>query len=135
MDTPIARDVAVAETGAVESRNSIRHVLHSFSAFTEALNATSAHAVLDLLEWQCRSLEKDLDEHRLQLTADAFSILCFRQFVRRAKRGEELAGFDPLPLEHFNFYLKTLRRLVEASVFPQSVITQFEEIFLPDGEE
>lgn len=56
--------------------------LHHFDLFTKTITELPTKAILRALDLECKMLEHDMEQQRLALPEEAFSILCFRQFVR-----------------------------------------------------
>jgi hypothetical protein len=102
---------------------------HYFDLFTRTIAALPIKAVVKTLDLECKMLEDDFERQRLASTEDAFSILCFRQFVRMAKSGEAMQCVKPLPPDHVEFYKETIVRLVQAEELPASAMKQFDYAF------
>ena len=100
-----------------------------FDTFAKTIETLSAEAILEALELESRLLEFDPENYRLYLPADAYSIFCFRQFVRAAKCGEAMPNCKPLPSDHLKFYKQTLVSLVQANELPRSILEQFDTVF------
>jgi hypothetical protein len=75
-----------------------------------------------------RVLEEDLALSRIQPSEDTASILIFCEFLQSAIRGN-LVLPRTLSMEHWTFYVKTVRRLVAAGELPQSVNEDIETAF------
>ncbi len=103
--------------------------LHYFDIFAKTITGLPAGAVAKALDRECKMLEEDSRHQRLASLEDAHSILCFGEFVRRAKFGEAMQGVRPLPADHFEFYKKTIVRLVQANELPPSAMEQFDQAF------
>ena len=97
--------------------------------FAKTVETLSAGAILNVLELESKLLEFDPENYRLYLPADAYSIFCFRQFVRSVKLGKTTSRCKPLPPEHVKFYRQTVTRLIEANELPQSARQQFDNTF------
>ena len=102
-----------------------------FGAFSKMINNLPVQAVIAALELECKMLENDKENRRLDahVQEDTFSILSFGQFVRMAKKGE-VARFDkPLPPDHLEFYRETIVRLVNAGELAPPAMEQFANAF------
>lgn len=88
-----------------------------------------AEAIDKALEHQHHMLEDDLKYNRPIASDEAFSILCFIQFVRMQKRGEVIPCARRLPPDHLDFYRETIARLVHGQALPVSAMEQFERAF------
>ena len=100
-----------------------------FGTFAKTIEALSAEAILKALDLESKMLEYDWENYRLYLEEEAYSIFCFRQFVRKAKLGKTTARCQPLPAEHVKFYRQTVARLIQANELPQSALEQFDNTF------
>ena len=103
--------------------------LQHFDVFVRTITNLPTLAILKALDLECKTLECDLESHRLMSTEDAFSILCFRQFVRMAKQGKVMRCVNPLPPDHTEFYKATIARLIEVKELPQVAVEQFDYTF------
>ncbi len=100
-----------------------------FEIFAKTISKLPTEAILQLLDLECEMLERDAEIHRLYLPRDAYSIFCFRQFVRMVKFGEEMPFCPPLPPDHLEFYKETVVRLVHAKELPESAMKAFDDVF------
>lgn len=100
-----------------------------FDIFARTMKNLSTEAILKALDLESISLERDSGKHRLYLPADAYSIFCFRQFVRAMTHGGAMPNCKPLPPGHLKFYKQTLVRLIQASELPESTLEQFDLAF------
>lgn len=100
-----------------------------FDTFAKTIGALPGEAILKALDLESQTLEHDWENYRLYLPAEAYSIFCFRQFVRKAKVGKTARRCQPLPPAHLKFYRQTVARLVEANELPQSAVDQFDNTF------
>jgi hypothetical protein len=103
--------------------------LHIFDLFSEMIETLPAKAILHALDLECKMLEEDMDRNRLNLPEDAFSILCFRQFVLMSMLGEVILCVEPLPSDHIEFYKETIGRLVQAGELPAVTMDNFDDAF------
>ena len=103
--------------------------LHHFDLFVKTITALPAAAILKTLDLECKTLEDDFEHHRLTLTDDAFSILCFRQFVRMALLGGAMHCLRPLPSRHIEFYRQTVARLIQGHQLPPAAMEEFDFTF------
>ena len=101
-----------------------------FEYFVEMIKTLPAQAIPNALDLECRMLEDDLKHHRLVSPEDASSILCFGQFVDRAKKGSAMQRAKPLPQDHVVFYKETILRLIQAEKLPPAVINEFDYTFV-----
>jgi hypothetical protein len=102
-----------------------------FKEFTEMVNGLAPETIINSLDLQCDTLEQDFQQRHAALDDDALSILCFRQFIRMARKGVVMACAKHLPPDHLDFYRKTIARLVHANELRASALEQFEEAFSP----
>lgn len=100
-----------------------------FGPFAKMISNLPAEGVIRALDLECSMLREDLENHRLNVTDEVFSILSFRQFIRMAKLGEVMRLFRPLPSHHVEFYKSTVERLVRGSELPPEAASQFEYAF------
>lgn len=103
--------------------------LQVFDLFAKMITGLPPRAVLKALDLECKMLEDDIQNHHLVLAEDAFSIICFRQFVRMAKQGEAMRCIKPLSPDHVEFYKQTIVRLVHADELPPAAMEQFDYTF------
>jgi len=104
--------------------------LHHFNLFAKTITNLPAQAVVRALDLECKMLEDDLEFHRLTFPEDAFSILCFRQFVGTANIGKAMHCVKPLPQDHVEFYKETIGRLVQANELLPIAMENFDYTFL-----
>ena len=100
-----------------------------FGTFSKMIGTLPEEAILKALDLECKTLEGDLENHRIVMKEDAFSVLCFRQFVRLAKTSDAMRCLKPLPFDHLDFYKQTVLRLVKANQLPESAMKQFDYTF------
>lgn len=102
-----------------------------FGAFSKMINDLPVQAVIAALELECKMLENDKENRRLDVHVqeDTFSILSFGQFVRMAKKGEVTRFDKPLPPDHLEFYRETIVRLVNAGELAPPAMEQFANTF------
>lgn len=100
-----------------------------FGEFSKMVENMPPEAVLKTLDLECRTIEDDLEHHRLASDEDAISILCFRQFIRMAQAEDMMSCLRPLPVDHLKFYRETIARLVNARELPASAMEQFAYAF------
>lgn len=103
----------------------------TFGEFSTMLGNLPAEAVIRALTLECEVLEERMEDDRSTLDADAFSVVCFRQFIQMARRGEVFRCAKCLPPDHLEFYRETVFRLVQANELRASAIEQFEHAFRP----
>ncbi|MGH7940081.1 MAG: hypothetical protein ACREE6_06005 [Limisphaerales bacterium] len=101
-----------------------------FDLFARMITSLPAGVILKALDLEAKMLERDSENHRLYLPADAYSIFCFRQFVRVVKFGGTIPNCKPLLPAHLNFYKKTVARLIEAKELPESATKAFDDAFV-----
>lgn len=89
-----------------------------------------AQCIVKALDMECQMLRNDVENNRLPLPADAFSIFYFTEFVHAAKLGRILTSCRPLPPEHIEFFKEIVSRLVQAGELPQVAINQFDRVFM-----
>lgn len=106
--------------------------LQVFRLFTSMIGGLPPEAILKAVDLQCEMLENDLKNRRLPAPEDAFSIFCFREFVRAIKLGKVMRDVRALPPDHIEFFKKTVVRLVQADELPQTAMDQFDHLFAPD---
>ncbi|HEV2454328.1 MAG TPA: hypothetical protein VGY98_08705 [Verrucomicrobiae bacterium] len=104
------------------------HLLN-FNIFAETIAKLPAGAILKALELESKMLEYEWENYRLYLPEEAYSIFCFRQFVRHTVFGKTPARCMPLPRNQVEFYRQTVVRLIEAKELPESALEQFEQTF------
>lgn len=100
-----------------------------FDTFANTIETLSAAAILKALELESKMLEYDWENYRLYLPTEAYSIFCFRQFVRKARLGKTATRCQPLPAAHVKFYRQIVARLIQANELPQSALGQFDDTF------
>ena len=91
-----------------------------------------AQGIVKTLDLECQMLENDIENNRLPVPADAFSIFFFREFVNAVKLGRTVNCGRPMPADHIEFFRETILRLVLAGELPQAAIDQFDRVFLGD---
>ena len=105
--------------------------LHIFDAFSKMIAGLPPEAVVKALELECKMLEDDLENQRVPLSEDAFSIFSFRRFVQMARQGQAMPSVKPLPVDHLEFYKETILRLIQATELPPFAMEQFDYTFHP----
>lgn len=100
-----------------------------FSIFSRMITGMPAPAVLRALDGECRMLEEDMEQHRLDFTDDTLSILCFRGFLQMVKCGSVMRCSIHLPPDHAEFYKETIVRLVHAGELPGTAMDEFDYAF------
>jgi hypothetical protein len=105
-------------------------MLQFFDSFAKLISNVPDRAVLETLDLECKMLQDDLRQHRVDLTDEANSILNFQLFVRAAKFGHAIRRIVPLPAEHIEFYKKTIIRLIQAEQLPPSAMNNFDFTFV-----
>ena len=100
-----------------------------FGAFSKMISNLPVQAVLKALELQATMLQEDIAQHRSKQDEDAFSILCFQQFVHAVKTGGTVRCLETLPLDHVEFYKETIVRLVQIGELPPLAMDQFDKAF------
>ena len=100
-----------------------------FEIFAKAISRLPSACVLSALDSECKTLEMDNKNHRLDEFEDALSIFSFRQFLRMAREGQPMRCVKPLPLDHIEFYKETIVRLVRAGEIPKKAVEQFDFTF------
>jgi hypothetical protein len=103
--------------------------LRNFELFVKTVDSLPPEKIFEFLDLECKSLETDLETHRLNVSGDHFSILCFRQYVRMVKHGNLMRCIAPLPANHVKFYRETITRLIEAKELPKFAMEQFDFTF------
>lgn len=101
-----------------------------FDIFARTIKSVPTEAILKVLDLECEMLKRDSENHRLYLPEDAYSIFCFRQFIRVAKLGESVPNCKHLPPDHLEFYKQTVVRLVQAKELPESAMKAFDDAFI-----
>ena len=101
-----------------------------FETFAKAISRMPSECVLKALDSECKMLELDHENHRLDEFDDALSIFSFRQFLRMAREGQAMQCVKRLPLDHIEFYKETIVRLVHAGEIPQMAMNQFDYTFV-----
>ncbi len=104
--------------------------MHLFPIFSRMISHIPTPAVLRALDVECRMLEEDVENDRLNLTEDTLSILCFEGFVHMAKCGNVMRCSMHLPTDHAEFYKETVLRLVQAGELPDTAAEEFDYAFL-----
>lgn len=97
-----------------------------FDEFARMFEDLPANAILKALELDSKMLEYDWENYRLYLPEDAYSIFCFRRFIRSARLGKSAPRCMPLPAKHVKFYRQVVDRLIQAKELPKSALKQFE---------
>lgn len=102
----------------------------SFDRFARKIAAVPAREVLNALDLKCKILQDDLGTYRSAFTEDAFSILCFRQFLRSARMGSPADFIRSFPADHIELYKQLVVRLVKAGELPPSAMEWFDTAFV-----
>jgi hypothetical protein len=100
-----------------------------FSQFSEMICSLPPDAIITALNLECRIVENEFESDHSSLDDDAFSILCFKQFIQLARKGTVMRCAKHLPAEHLEFYRQTVVRLVQPNELRASALEQFEEAF------
>lgn len=103
--------------------------LSLFQPFARMIDGLPAHAVCRAVELECRMLSDDLACHRDEPQDEVFSIECFHLFLQAAKDGRRMAATYYLSDEQFDFYRKTVERLIAASELPPDALKHFDGMF------
>lgn len=103
-----------------------------FELFTRMIRDIPPQGVLKALDLECQMLKNDLENNRLPLPKDAFSIFYFREFVHAAKVGRTLNCGRSLPPDHVEFFKETIDRLVRANELPKAAMDHFDDAFVSD---
>lgn len=106
--------------------------LRIFELFARSISNLPAQCILKALDLQCQMLKNDIENNRLPLPDDSFSIFYFREFVRCVKLGQTLHCSKLLPQDHVEFFKETTVRLVQANELPKTAMDQFECAFVND---
>jgi hypothetical protein len=101
---------------------------HIFGPFVKMVEKLPAKAIIPGLELECRMVRNDLECNRYSLTAEAQSLLYFREFVQSAKFGGTMHFVSPFPPEEVEFYRNILVRLVEANELAPETLKKFDRI-------
>lgn len=99
-----------------------------FETFCELIDTLPSKAVLQAVARDQRMLEEDLSSGRALPNGDTASILNFCRFLESAAQGS-LVLPDGMLIEHWSFYLKTVRRLVGAGELPRKLQDNIEAAF------
>jgi hypothetical protein len=106
--------------------------LRVFELFSKMIGDVPAQGVLKALDIECEMLKSDVENNRLPLPEDAFSIFYFREFVHAIRIGRTLISRRPLPAGHVKFFRETIVRLVQADELPQAAVERFDHAFVSD---
>jgi len=106
--------------------------LRIFELFAKMLTNLPAQCVFKAVDLECQMLKNDIENNRLPLPEDAFSIFYFREFVHAAKLGRSLSYSKPLPPDHVEFFKETIVRLVQSQELPPGAMDQFDHAFVSD---
>lgn len=107
--------------------------LRVFEIFSRMISGLPVQCVLKALDLECQMLKNDIENHRLPLPEDAFSIFHFREFVHAIKFGRTLICRRALPPDHVEFFKETVGRLVQANELPQTAVDRFDYAFASDA--
>ena len=99
-----------------------------FETFRETLDNLPPEEVLKAVAAERCQLEQDLIQHRILPGEDSDSILAFCRFLAGAAFGS-MVWPDTMPIDHWTFYVKTVKRLVEAEQLPFTVRRDIEAAF------
>ncbi len=102
----------------------------SFDRFATKISAVPVREVLNALDLKCKILQDDLGNYRSAFTEDAFSILCFRQFLRSAKMGSSVDFIRSFPADHIELYKQIVVRLVKVGELPRLAMGWFDTSFV-----
>jgi hypothetical protein len=100
-----------------------------FDIFARTIASLPVQCIVKALDLECQMLNNDMENNRLPLPEDAFSIHYFREFVQAAKLGRILNCGRRLPLDHIEFFKETIVRLVQANELPKTAMDQFDSAF------
>ncbi|HTV38998.1 MAG TPA: hypothetical protein VMF08_00370 [Candidatus Sulfotelmatobacter sp.] len=103
-----------------------------FEVFARMISNLPAQCVLKALDIECQMLKNDVENNRLPLPEDAFSLFYFREFLQAAKQGRTTACSGPVPPDHIEFFKETIVRLVQANELPRNAMEQFDRVFVND---
>ncbi len=104
-----------------------------FELFAKMVAALPARAIAKALDLQCKMLEDDIERYRINFPEDTRAILCFQQFVLRAKSGQAMQNLRPFSADYLEFFKQTIVRLVQVEELPPAAMDQFDHAFVPDG--
>jgi hypothetical protein len=105
--------------------------LDSFDDFTKMISEVPDSSIVKTFEWKCNKILNELSESQWGLTAEAYSLLYFRLFLRAAKHEQPLHGVVPVPPHHIEFYEDVIARLLKAKALPFSALERFHQTFVP----
>ena len=99
-----------------------------FDSFAHTVENLPAKAILPTLRRIGRMLEEDLVFQRQVPFEEATSILSFCRFVKGVASGNPAEHMEQLvPGKHFEFYLLTMGRLIEARELPAGARLEMEQ--------
>lgn len=99
-----------------------------FETFCGIIDSLPAKAVLTAASVERFNLEEDLARGQTPPNEDTDSILAFCRFLAGAA-DDRMVWPETMPMEHWMFYVKTVRRLVAAEELPHSVKKDIEAAF------
>jgi hypothetical protein len=99
-----------------------------FESFSEMIDKIPAKGVLVAVELERQMLQNDVAAKRTLPFVAVHSILSFCNFLKHTVSGVDSVS-TALPLQHINFYRKTIERLIEAGELPCEAKELFDETF------
>jgi phage pi2 protein 07 len=99
-----------------------------FESFCVMMDNLPVKAVMRAAMVQCHMIEDDLAKGRIPPSSTITSLLSFCVFLKSAANGS-LVFFPELPIEHWAFYGKMVRKLVAAGELELKVQDQFDTAF------
>lgn len=92
-------------------------------------------AILKILDFKCKTIRNDLGNQYWGLTAEAYSVLYFRLFLRAVKYDQPLHNVILLPAQHIEFYKTTIARLVKVQELPPTALERFDRTFVTNEQQ
>lgn len=92
------------------------------------INGLPPEAVFIAAARERRMIEEDLSCQRALPSVEAMSVLNFCRFIETASAGGIVLR-EPLPINHIDFYRKTIARLIKANELPMCAHRQFDIAF------
>jgi hypothetical protein len=102
--------------------------VHLFETFSEMIEKLPAKGVFTAARLQRQMLSDDLARKRTLPIGEVRSILAFCDFLENAFDGYDMPPVA-VPMEHFGFYRKTVKRLVESGELPFQANELFDATF------
>ncbi len=99
-----------------------------FESFCVMIDNLPVKAVMRAAMVQCYMIQDDLAKGRIPPNPTTASMLSFCGFLKSATDGS-LAFFPELPMEHWAFYGKIVRKLVSAGELQLEAQNQFDTAF------